>query len=447
MKSQEKPTQKRLIQLKVLMNHEALKEIRVRTAASRVFKKLRVARQTSAAGRKPLCEVAARSGVAVKGQLRPEARGRGQDATSEGGAGARRRLAQALCACAQPQENQQAPTRGPADPRQPGARRRWAQARRPGKAPPEEPRRRHAKSQNGCPEDARSAPPVSREPAAAGAGEGAPGRQSPLASRSLSGRSPSAPQGAGPSPSPTPGARAPVPQPALAPPPPPARYLQFGPLHLPVRPLHFEPSPLVLDVVQDPRDGVLLRPGQLGAWRGPRHLGGRGTPAARRSVRSRRKVQGPPGSLLRPGRGRHPRAAATAAAASGQLVHCVRGPGRGSEPDAGSCGEGRGRWPRADGRAGAGRERAGEGGRCRVLAADQSRELPAAAITVPPPSARLTHSLWGKGGGNRGGREGGGGTGEERRRAAARPPACSLAGSRTARRVADASAAARRITK
>lgn len=91
MKSQEKPTQKREIQLKVLMNHEALKEIRVRTAASRVFKKLRVARQTSVAGRKPLCEVAARSGVAVKGQLRPEARGRGQDATSEGGAGTRRR--------------------------------------------------------------------------------------------------------------------------------------------------------------------------------------------------------------------------------------------------------------------------------------------------------------------------------------------------------------------
>lgn len=31
---------------------------------------------------------------------------------------------------------------------------------------------RHAKSQNGCPKDARSAQPVRREPAAAGAGVG-----------------------------------------------------------------------------------------------------------------------------------------------------------------------------------------------------------------------------------------------------------------------------------
>ncbi|MEJ1286486.1 hypothetical protein NN561_017494 [Cricetulus griseus] len=46
--------------------------------------------QTSPAGRKPLCEVVARSGVAVKGQLRTAARGWGQDAASEGGAGARR---------------------------------------------------------------------------------------------------------------------------------------------------------------------------------------------------------------------------------------------------------------------------------------------------------------------------------------------------------------------
>lgn len=51
-----------------------------------------------------------------------------------------------------------------------------------------------------------------------------------------------------------------------------------------------------------------------------------------------------------------------------------------------------------------------------MLAADQSRELPAAAITVPPPSARLTHSLWGKGGRDRRGV----GTDEEGRRAAAR---------------------------
>lgn len=32
-----------------------------------------------------------------------------------------------------------------------------------------------------------------------------------------------------------------------------------------------------------------------------------------------------------------------------------------------------------------------EGGRCCTPALGQSRELPAAAITVPPPSARLTH--------------------------------------------------------
>lgn len=46
-----------------------------------------------------------------------------------------------------------------------------------------------------------------------------------------------------------------------------------------------------------------------------------------------------------------------------------------------------------------------------MSAAGQSRELPAAAITVPPPSARLTHSLEGKGG--RGGR-GRGRLGKER---------------------------------
>lgn len=40
-------------------------------------------------------------------------------------------------------------------------------------------------------------------------------------------------------------------------------------------------------------------------------------------------------------------------------------------------------------------------------AAGQSRELPAAAITVPPPSARLTHTL-GKGGPRREGEKGAG---------------------------------------
>ena len=60
--------------------------------------------------------------------------------------------------------------------------------------------------------------------------------------------------------------------------------LQCGPLHLPVRPLHLEPSPLVLDVVQDPWDSALLRPGQLWACRGTRSLGGQRTPAACRSI-------------------------------------------------------------------------------------------------------------------------------------------------------------------
>lgn len=79
-------------------------------------------------------------------------------------------------------------------------------------------------------------------------------------------------------------------------------------------------------------------------------------------------------------------------------------------------------------RQGGGRPGEGRGvGSLPCACRDQSRELPAAAITVPPPSARLTHSLWGKGGGTAtGGREGGGGTGEERRRAAARPPARQL---------------------
>jgi hypothetical protein len=78
---------------------------------------------------------------------------------------------------------------------------------------------------------------------------------------------------------------------------------------------------------------------------------------------------------------------------------------------------GPGRWPRADRRAG-GRPGDGRGGgRCRVLAADQSRELPAAAITVPPPSARLTHSLWGRGGPRREEEEG-----RRRRRRDGGPP-------------------------
>lgn len=86
-------------------------------------------RQTCPAGREPLCAAVARSGVAVKGQVRTEARGRGQDATSEGGAGARRqrRSSQALSAWPHPQGDPQAQTQCLAGPRQTLAQRRWAQ--------------------------------------------------------------------------------------------------------------------------------------------------------------------------------------------------------------------------------------------------------------------------------------------------------------------------------
>lgn len=65
------------------------------------------------------------------------------------------------------------------------------------------------------------------------------------------------------------------------------------------------------------------------------------------------------------------------------------GPDRGAGRDADGWGKGRGGWPRAGGGGGLGAGRGG-GRRC-VTALGQSRELPAAAITVPPPSARLTH--------------------------------------------------------
>lgn len=235
---------------------------------------------------------------------------------------------------------------------------------------------RHAKSQNGCPKDARSAQPVRREPAAAGAGVGGPGAPSPLASRSRSGRSPPPLRARTSAPAPPPG-----PYPGHSPQSTRVRYLQFGPFHLPVRPLHLEPSPLVLDVVQYSRNSVLLRPGQLGACRGPRRLGGRRTPTARRSVRSRRKAQVPPGSLLRSGRDRHP----LAAAASGQLVHCVWGPGWGAERDTDSCGEGRDGGPALTAGRGSGRERAGEG----VAAVCLPRIR--AGSCRPPPLQSLLH--------------------------------------------------------
>lgn len=215
------------------------------------------------------------------------------------------------------------------------------------------PRRRHTKSQNGCPKEARTAQLVRvGEQASAGKGEG-DSRKSRRQNRrqdyrppSCTGRFPSTLKARGsdrgesrPHP-PQPGT--PPPQPSRTPTP--ARYLQFGPLHLPVRPLHLEPSPLVLDVVQDPRDSVLLRPGQLRACRGARTLGGWRTPTARRSISPWRRAHVPPRSLLLPWRGCHPRASTTA---SGELVHCVWGPGRGAGREADSWGKGRGGWPRA----------------------------------------------------------------------------------------------------
>jgi hypothetical protein len=137
----------------------------------------------------------------------------------------------------------------------------------------------------------------------------------------------------------------------------------------------------VLDVVQYPRDSVLLRPGQLGACRGTRSLGGRRTSAARHSIPPRRKAQVPPRSLLLPGRGRHPRAATTA---SGELVHCVWGPPPGRRARHRQLGEGPERVAR-DGGAEAGRERGGQG----VLA--MCLPWVRAGSCRPPPLQSLLH--------------------------------------------------------
>lgn len=179
-----------------------------------------------------------------------------------------------------------------------------------------------------------------------------------------------------------------------------------------MRPLHLEPSPLVLDVVQDPRDSVLLRPGQLRACRGTRSLGGRKTSAARRSISPWRKAHVPPRSLLLPWRGRHPRAATTA---SGELVHCVWGPGRGAGRDADGWGKGRGGWPRAGGGAEAGWEWGGEGvvaARLPWVRAGSCRPPPLQSLLRLPVS--LTHFREGGGRGGRGER-GQGWEGDRRR--------------------------------
>lgn len=153
----------------------------------------------------------------------------------------------------------------------------------------------------------------------------------------------------------------------------------------------------MLDVVQDPRDSVLLRPGQLRACRGTRSLGGWRTSAACRSIPPWRKAHVPPRSLLLPWRGRHPRASTTA---SGELVHCVWGPGRGAGREADG-------WVRA-GEGGpelaAGRKPAGRGARRGSLlyACRGSEQGAAGRRHYSPSSICPSHSLTlGKGGGPR----------------------------------------------
>lgn len=176
----------------------------------------------------------------------------------------------------------------------------------------------------------------------------------------------------------------------------PGPYLQLGPFHLPVRPLHLEASPLVLDVVQDPRDGVVLRPGQLGRAR--RLLPARGRGALRlllpsaagsgpRAAPARLQVHVASAlrrGLLRPRRGRHP----AASSGSRVLVHCLRGalllvprrePGTGAGEGASGAG-----W---DGWEEAGRVRGGGGPRRAVSGCQSSAEPPPAAITASRPSA------------------------------------------------------------
>lgn len=171
-------------------------------------------------------------------------------------------------------------------------------------------------------------------------------------------------------------------------------YLELGPLHLPVRPLHLEASPLVLDVVQDPRDGVVLGPGQLGGAR--RLLTGRGRGALGLGLLPSSSAASSPHAaptrlqvhvstrlrrrLLRSRGGRHP----TASSGSRVLVHCLRGalllvPRRGPGAGAGEGASGAD-WGGEEGagRAG-GLRRAGPG-----VSAARSRRQPPLQPRGPP---------------------------------------------------------------
>lgn len=287
---------------------------------------------------------------------------------------------------------------------------------------------------------------MSREPAAAGAGEGAPGRQSPLASRSLSGRFPSAPQGAGPNPGPTPGARAPVPQPALGPP---GQVPAVRPAPPPSAPAPSRTEPT--------RAGCSAgSPGWCTAAAGTAR-GLAGAPPPRRPPDPHRPAlrfpaegsesprvpaaagEGPPSPGHRHRRRRRLRPARPLCAGPRPGRRARRRQLRGGSGTVA---------PRR--RQGGGRPGEGRGVGSLPCACRGSEQGAAGCRHYSPSSICPSHSLTlGKGGGGTaaGGREGGGGTAEERRRAAARPPASSVASSRTARRVADASAAARRITK
>ena len=193
--------------------------------------------------------------------------------------------------------------------------------------------------------------------------------------------------------------------------------LQFGPLHLPVRPLHLEPSPLVLDVVQDPWDSALLRPGQLWACRGTRSLGGQRTPAARRSIPPRgERLMFPPGPCCCRGGAAIPGPPPPPPPASSSIV---RGAPAGAQGETSTAGgrAGEGGAALAAGRRPAGR-RAGRGlllNACQWVRAGSCRPPPLQSLLHLPVS--LTHF---RGRGGRGGRgKGGQGWEGERRRAAA----------------------------
>lgn len=353
---------------------------------------MRVGRQTSPADRPQAivpghspqrrgCQGATAYREAGEGAGRHIGRSRGREA---------RRSPQALSARSHPHEDERAQTQRPAGPRQTRARRRWAQAPSPGRKP----RRRHAKSQNGCPKDARSAPPVRREPAAAGAGEGGAGAaRQPEPLRWVPPPPLGAPSpGAGPTPRPMPG-----PQPAAEPGEVPA-----------VRPAP-PPSAPAPSRTEPTRAGCsAVSPGSCTAAAGT----ARGLPGAPPPRRPRDPLRPALRSLPAEGSGcpRVPAAAGEGPPSPGRRrlrparPLCVGGPGRGAEPDADSCGEARDGGPAPT----AGRGPAGRGpgrggsppGACRG-----SEQGAAGRRHYSPSSICPSHSLTlGRGGAAAGGR-------------------------------------------